>query len=221
MTTFLRRAALLCTGSAFLSAGCGEARPVDGERRDCTSNSTAARVHPCGIADPSDDDFHGKLLRNNQYPFDTCRKCHGADLAGGTANLSCFSCHKDGPDSFFGDKCTGCHGAPPQTGAHVAHSRGGKLAVALDCSECHLKPKSYTDVGHISEPTMTFGALAMSTYAGVTREGPPEYRDGRCTNVYCHGGALPKDTSASLTSPSWKGGETQAACGTCHGLPPA
>jgi predicted CxxxxCH...CXXCH cytochrome family protein len=50
---------------------------------------------------------------------------------------------------------------------------------------------------------------------------------GQCTNVYCHGNAMPGgDTSGSNKSPVWNNPAylpatlTIAGCGTCHGFPP-
>jgi predicted CxxxxCH...CXXCH cytochrome family protein len=43
---------------------------------------------------------------------------------------------------------------------------------------------------------------------------------GTCSAVYCHGAVL-GDAAATSTSPRWNGGPDQAACGTCHGKPPA
>jgi predicted CxxxxCH...CXXCH cytochrome family protein len=43
-----------------------------------------------------------------------------------------------------------------------------------------------------------------------------------CSN-YCHGGGdfgHPDTAPGLLRTPLWTGGTDQAACGTCHGLPP-
>jgi predicted CxxxxCH...CXXCH cytochrome family protein len=51
---------------------------------------------------------------------------------------------------------------------------------------------------------------------------------GVCANVYCHGASMPGgDTSGSNKAPVWKDPNylpatiSAAACGTCHGFPPA
>jgi predicted CxxxxCH...CXXCH cytochrome family protein len=183
---------------AVLLAGCGVARPVDGRR--CASAQACERIHPAGIADPSSPDFHGALLRASGWHFDTCAQCHGADFAGGTAGSSCRKCHVDGPTA-----CSVCHGAPPPTGAHVAHAR------KYDCTACHLMPTRWSDVGHlfaadgsvIPRARVTFGALAKQ-HAG------PGWDGVRCSGTYCHGDA----------TPAWNGGPAEAACGSCHRIPP-
>jgi predicted CxxxxCH...CXXCH cytochrome family protein len=112
-----------------------------------------------------------------------------------------LTCHADGPTS-----CTTCHKLPPTTGAHAAHS------AKFQCTECHVVPARYTDVGHlfagdgkvIARATITFGPLASSN--GAT----PSWDGARCRNTYCH----------FDNKPAWSGGASQAACGTCHAIPP-
>jgi predicted CxxxxCH...CXXCH cytochrome family protein len=52
----------------------------------------------------------------------------------------------------------------------------------------------------------------------------PSYAPGSCRNTACHGGSFPvrgHDSGGTLTTPNWTVVDgTQAACGTCHGLPP-
>ena len=185
----------------------------------------AGTVHEGGILNPADADFHGKLLRNRKWDFAQCSKCHGADLSGGTAGVSCLQCHAlaGGPTN-----CTTCHGQPPETGAHLAHVSVGALAVKLDCTECHLKPAAYNAPGHLLDAAgnlktaalITFGTLASTSTA--QRTGAPAF-DGSvlsCSSVYCHGGAF-TDTRAGNTTPAWDRGGGEATCGSCHGLPPS
>jgi len=51
----------------------------------------ASSPHPAGW---SDGDMHGAAAQAN---LDSCKACHGADLRGGTAGVSCFSCHSTIP----------------------------------------------------------------------------------------------------------------------------
>jgi predicted CxxxxCH...CXXCH cytochrome family protein len=166
----------------MLAVGCGAARSVDGRR--CTSQAACEEIHPAGINDPMSADFHGKLLESSGWNLATCARCHGADLSGGMSARSCLTCHAPGRAG-----CTSCHGAPPATGAHVAHAR------KYDCAACHTEPSSWTDPGHLR-----LRALVSVPYDGV-----------RCSATYCHGDA----------TPAWNGGPGEAACGSCHGLPPA
>jgi predicted CxxxxCH...CXXCH cytochrome family protein len=131
-------------------------------------------------------------------------------------------------------QCTRCHGgtdnstgAPPRdlggrddtslpsVGAHTAHVKAGAVSSALDCNECHVKPDKVSSPGHLDgEVTITWGALART--GGVS----PSFDTATftCSNVYCHGATLSGGTN---TRPTWtKVDGSQAACGTCHGLPP-
>jgi predicted CxxxxCH...CXXCH cytochrome family protein len=173
-----------------------------------------SHVHGPGLMNPSDPTFHGTVARDLiKWNLATCGKCHGTDFAGGTSGVTCKTCHEGGLTS-----CTGCHGQPPQTGAHVAHVLGAALSTKLDCTECHVKPAVYTDAGHLhSGPgTVRFGALASSQSATPTYDVPTK----TCSGVYCHGSTF-TDTAAMQRAPTWSGGADQAACGTCHGLPPS
>jgi predicted CxxxxCH...CXXCH cytochrome family protein len=183
--------------------------------------------HPSGWADPNQ---HGHAA--NAQGLSGCRSCHGAALDGGTAGVSCASCHGAGWQS----NCTFCHGtrtagwssaqlnlaAPPlgtqgQTaatdravGAHQKHLSGGSIGPALACAECHTVP---ADLAHLDgTPTITFGAAARRGGAS------PAWTGVGCQATYCHGSTL---TGGSGTSPAWTGGAAQAACGTCHGIPPS
>jgi predicted CxxxxCH...CXXCH cytochrome family protein len=58
---------------------------------------------------------------------------------------------------------------------------------------------------------MAWGTLSRT--GGFT----PTWTGTTCTN-YCHGSSLA--AGGTITAPSWTGGTTQDACGTCHGVPP-
>jgi len=184
---------------------------------DCDLAYFQSGVHQPGILDPSSDQFHGKVVQDQGWDLSVCAKCHDQSKAG--AAPACTNCHKDGPTA-----CTTCHGQPPDKGAHVAHAPNG----TTDCVKCHLTPAKWDDNGHIytdgqlnpPPAVLTFGDLANTTPPGTTRAGPPTFDGERCQNVYCHG-ALFDDAKALNTTPKWDGGKEEAACGSCHGVPPA
>lgn len=168
-----------------------------------------------------------------------CQSCHGADLSGGLVGVACGKCHDGGVHGGVtvvafriagATNCIGCHGgvddqggAPPRAtwgnaadpirvGAHSTH-----VAAGYDCGVCHLKPADMLSPGHIDGPTadVVFGGMAL------TGPSKPSWdrATARCSSTYCHGGTL---AGGSNSAPDWtKVGEGQAACGTCHGLPPA
>jgi predicted CxxxxCH...CXXCH cytochrome family protein len=180
--------------------GCAAWPVSDGKR--CGDPARCEAIHPAGIADPESADFHGKLLIASGWSFAQCRLCHGDDFAGGTSGKSCLTCHPAGPTS-----CTTCHALPPATGAHAAHAK------KYPCQECHVVPERYCDPGHlfssdgkvIDAAPLTFGPLATS---GGAR---PAWDGARCRDTYCHGD----------NKPAWRGGTGEAACGSCHAVPPA
>ncbi len=129
--------------------------------------------------------------------------------------------------------CRTCHGsldnaAPPRSvagststteigvGAHQTHLNGGKNSRPVSCSECHLVPTSVGDPGHIDSPLpaeVIFGSLANASEIAANWD-----RTTATCNTYCHGKSLP---GGKHTTPTWtKVDGTEAACGSCHGLPP-
>jgi predicted CxxxxCH...CXXCH cytochrome family protein len=183
-------------------------------------------IHGGGILNPADSQFHGEVLKDNAWNFQLCASCHGTDFSGGGSQVSCLTCHAQGVTT-----CSTCHGRYGQSEAHATHVDGGALGKQFDCSECHLKPASYLDVGHLFDAdgglvqgvSVVFAATSLAATNTPTRTNAPTWDAGTqsCSNVYCHGGAF-ADTSASNTTPLFDlVGTGQAACGTCHGLPPS
>ena len=197
------------------------------------SNHTAGTVklngHPSTWMTSADPGFHA--LSANKGLGD-CETCHGLALDGGIANVGCGKCHDaklpDGTTLAWAKNCTMCHGdaatgvaAPPRAtwgnggdlvrvGAHAKHVAGTAISPAFACELCHVKPVDAFAAGHIDDATATVSFAGRAVKAA----GPaPAWDRGSaaCSNVACHGSA----------SPVWTGGAEQAACGTCHGLPPA
>jgi predicted CxxxxCH...CXXCH cytochrome family protein len=157
-----------------------------------------------------------------------CKQCHGSDLGGGSVGVSCDACHTAG----WRSTCTFCHGdaqraqspaAPPQdtqnrmattergVGAHQAHLAAGALAGAVACGECHA---AVTTLDHVDG----IAAVAFGTIA-TTNGAAPVWNGTTCAASYCHG-QFPGGNLAN--APTWTRADgTQAACGTCHGIPPA
>ncbi len=196
---------------ALLFTACSEPR----ERPD--ADTCPNTLHPCGITDQADPEFHGKLIEREGWDLNLCASCHGADFSGGPSGVTCLTCHQQGPTA-----CDTCHDTPPATGAHAKH--------AVACTTCHVVPERWDAEGHVrlagaADPPpaeVALSGLAAVTLDPADRAGPPawDHASGTCANVYCHGDVL-GDGAAAITRPSWSGGPAQAACGTCHGQPPA
>ncbi|MBS1150464.1 MAG: cytochrome family protein [Myxococcaceae bacterium] len=171
-----------------------------------------------------------------------CEVCHAPGYAGGGVDLAL---HLNGKVDLRGggEQCDACHSGPGTTpfvdlkgrtadagvqsvGAHDAHLRANKLRGPLACDACHLVPLKVDSPGHIDDaapPATVFppGLGGLASAQGAT----PVYNaaNATCGSVYCHGGGVFPfvDTAPGLLrTPKWTGGPEQAACGTCHGLPP-
>ena len=197
---------------AFFLFGCEEPRQLGGPCVDCT-----ARIHPAGILDPASSDFHGALLKRENWSFSLCASCHGADFRGGASGVSCVSCHNEGPTA-----CVTCHQGGPTSNAHSIHA--GKHVA---CAECHVVPTNWDDDGHIvhdgvaitTPPKVTFGATAALTIVPADRSGPPTWDGATCSNVYCHGAVL-GNAGGTAHAPRWDDPTPAGACDRCHGNPP-
>ena len=190
--------------------------------------------HINGWMDPGNtDQFHGRVLRQAVYNLTGCQGCHGADLTGGTAQVSCLSCHPSGVMA-----CNTCHGnvanaAPPRdldynsatslvtVGAHQSHVTDGALHAAYPCEVCHTTPTVPQQSGHyqvdgklLERPVPVI--VRSSTVGDFSWNGS----NATCTNSYCH--APYPDANASHINPVWtEVAQDQAPCGSCHGIPPA
>lgn len=190
-------------------AGPTDAGPTDG----------GGGVHPAGWANPAQ---HGQAFLTSGPA--ACTSCHGADLMGSGAAVSCDTCH-----SGWQTNCTFCHGgvdnqtgAPPiatngatavtdpSVGQHTAHVEQTDVHGAYDCSTCHTTPDSVLSAGHIdgSEGAeVVFGSLNPSaTYDPNT---------STCASLYCHGNGSQDNGEMVWTS------TPTLDCTSCHGQPPS
>ncbi len=134
-------------------------------------------------------------------------------------------CHGglDGPSAAPSSAIWGYASDPVRIGAHASHVAASPISPGFACDQCHLRPTDVFSPGHVNEltdaaaaptATLTFGGLS-----GFDGAAPAWARaSATCSNTYCHGATL---AGGSNTAPSWTVLDgTQAACGTCHGLPP-
>jgi predicted CxxxxCH...CXXCH cytochrome family protein len=200
----------------------------------CALKPQAYTVHINGWMDPGNtDQFHGRVLRQAVYDLSGCKACHGEDLAGGTVNVACQSCHVSGVMA-----CNMCHGsaanaAPPRNldylsatslvtvGAHQSHVTDGPMHTAFSCEVCHKTPSKPEDEGHYQTGgKLLTGPAPVIVQSGAAGSFSWDRANATCTNSYCHAPA--QDANASLIAPVWTSvGQNQAPCGSCHGNPPA
>ena len=166
-------------------------------------------------------------LPHVQVPLRTCGRCHPFDRlmpldperhVDGVLDVTvdCTSCHggPDGPappiDTYGNDATT-----ERGVGAHQSHLRASDWRATIVCTDCHTVPLDQDDPAHIDGDgvaELTWGARAGADQAA------PAWDGATCTGVYCHGETLSAGTE---TTPAWTVVDgSQAACGTCHGLPP-
>lgn len=142
---------------------------------------------------------------------------------------------RDGDSTPASNPCTACHGsaaregsmleqaAPPVdllgrtetrfrgVGAHQLHLAGGATHGKVACGECHVVPTRVDSPGHadgVHPASVVFGELARTGSSSPTYD----TTSLTCAGSYCHGGAVPVWNEPRSSS---------AACGSCHGLPPA
>jgi predicted CxxxxCH...CXXCH cytochrome family protein len=152
-----------------------------------------------------------------------CGQCHDTALPVGVTSwkVNCVMCHGGTANQT---------GAPPKAkwgntdpiavGAHTSHvAATHALSQPVDCVSCHVKPADALAAGHVD------GAVTVTGYTGtnpplLAAVGDPGWNRtaGTCATSYCHGATL---QGGNLSTPTWTTVDgTQAACGTCHGIPP-
>jgi predicted CxxxxCH...CXXCH cytochrome family protein len=181
---------------------------------DDTGGDGGSGYHPAGFEDPA---VHGLEAKLNEQD---CRDCHGEELTGGSAGVSCDSCHADG----WRTDCTFCHGgvedttgAPPLDidgesdptlisyrahSAHVTENNHG----AYDCWQCHSKPEDVLSEGHLFDATPA--AAEVDFAAGLSAAGTYDGAGG-CDNLYCHGDGQGDNGSSQDDGVS-------RTCASCH-----
>ncbi len=166
----------------------------------------------------------------------TCTKCHGA--AGVSSPTEAQMAPGNGRDLGGPDMTSPT--SDIQVGAHQQHLGGlGSTSIAkVRCSECHTVPGTITANNHLtrSSAEVTFANSSAARKNGATPSFTASAGSvaGQCSNVYCHGAAMPKgDTSGTnrivgASSIFWNqtsyrsrtATPTNADCSTCHGNPP-
>lgn len=173
-------------------------------------------------------------------PLATCSLCHTRTVDKDRSIVD-KTLHMNGRiDVEVPNECNACHGseqnaAPPRdasgnisatergVGAHQRHVTQGAIARAFDCTECHVKPSSVADPGHLDSDLpaeVTFGAIARGEGTEKGSKAVPVWDSGAlaCRNAYCHGAF----TNGNQTNqPVWTSQRpSEGTCGTCHMLPP-
>ncbi len=165
---------------------------------------------------------------------ESCLTCH-TETAGPEA---CNTCHGDfsnperisPPRDLSGNIETSARGV----GSHSAHVYENGLTENIDCFECHPSETGSNEkyvYAHVGNPPAD---IEFGKFSSPNGNSEYDYNLLTCSNVYCHGNFSFSRDSSQFTfyysdsvitgekfSPVWnKVDGTQAACGTCHLLPP-
>jgi len=164
---------------------------------------------------------------------ESCNTCHG-DFAGAASDTLSWA----PPKTIAGDTSASARGV----GAHQYHLNAANMGLAnpVSCNSCHNVPSSVYVTGHFDSPLpapVAFaGNLATTPSEGISPSPTYDSQNLLCNNTYCHGNWQLQESKAPVQyqfafvdsvisgsefAPQWTGGSSQAACGTCHGLPPA
>ena len=189
----------ICILSVILAAGCTKPTQPSPESQPKTTQQN--RSQSSAAVYPHSDKFistkvHGLEFFSNP---DLCKDCHGRDLLGGNAEVSCQTCHGVFPhtDEF---KTTTLHGAEyfknktTCTQCHGTDYSGGDSNKS--CKECHRYPHP---------PKWTLPQNHGAQYLEVSN-----IRNGYSCFM-CHG----EKDSLKERHP-----EEFVSCGTCHPLIP-
>lgn len=144
----------------------------------------------------------------------------------------CISCHSHEPDenfvapkvgevpnfpqrAFGTSSCSGCHGFPPNTGAHIKHSNSN--TDLTDCAVCHLDAQNFTTQGgsvnhQVSNLTYLTDRTRRNLATFISKHATDRLLDS------C-GGASQPCHSQTGTVPTW--GSTALSCDACHAYPPS
>jgi predicted CxxxxCH...CXXCH cytochrome family protein len=166
---------------------------------------------------------------------ESCNTCHSSP--GGPA--ACNTCHGDlrnlsriaPPRDINGDTATTVLGV----GAHTSHLYTNSIST-VSCSSCHNVPQSVFAPGHLDSSHPAPVILNGLATTNIANNATYNASDGTCSNNYCHGNfeysidsAAAEDRFAFTDSNMvgnnktvhWtNAGNSEAACGTCHDLPP-
>lgn len=166
-------------------------------------------IHSKGINDSSSVNFHGNVLKANNFNLNDCAKCHAANFQGGITGVSCYNCH-DYPHpvgiadttssnfhgkfllstNFVMDECQKCHGS----------DFSGKGSNQLNCKNCH---------------TQAAGPFACNTCHGnigdPAKIAPPKDINGNTSTDLI--------TIGAHTSHLYENDFAIVACENCHKVP--
>jgi hypothetical protein len=186
---------------------------------------------------------HGSSYEGGSVVTEGCTDCHSNP--GGPE--ACNTCHGNfdaaGNDTISWAPPRALSGSMLETyagvGAHQAHLTDTTISKVVKCTQCHHMPSTFSDGGHNNGTVdvMFDTTLAARYSANHTFNPAPSFDNSsaKCNNTFCHGNWKVRKATANSSytfafsdtimvgtafAPTFTGGSSQTACGTCHGLPP-
>ncbi|MCC7262100.1 MAG: hypothetical protein IT369_06220, partial [Candidatus Latescibacteria bacterium] len=187
----------------------------------CHADPAKGAIHPAGWAEVATGRFlHAEELRKSGGNTIACQSCHGADYTGGSAGVSCLSCHTDPAKGTihpagWADAATSqfLHAAALRQngnntsscqGCHGADYAGGSAGVS--CLACHSNPAKadWGLVAGVSKHPVGWADVATGRF--LHAEELRKIGDNTSSCQSCHGA-------------DYSGGIAKASCLTCHSDP--
>lgn len=147
-----------------------------------------------------------------------CGNCHPTKPASPFKNDESAH-HRNG---IFGDlqddPCNSCHEKEPTSGAHQSHLHpqlAGTVTQEVSCEICHDVPVKGVELWEHMDPIK----WAIVAFKGIAKGAQYDAVARSCSDVYCHGSALPEGQKVKLNWYDSSGEPKQ--CGACHGVPPS
>lgn len=159
-----------------------------------------------GCQDPREDEQAAQASACTPCHGDRTRKVAGSGKAADTLRAAPPVDTQGNTEASF-----------PGVGAHQAHLTASATHAPVACGECHLVPAETGAKGHLDDLLLDGGARegAELVFGELAKQGgrTPAYdrANYRCSDSYCH-----RASDAVWTAPR----SSDAACGSCHGLPP-
>lgn len=113
-----------------LKGGISKVSCFSASRNGMTCHAQGPSGHPAGWALGSAHGAHAKAAAVGSDGLAFCKNCHGADFRGGTAGISCFSCHTASPHAPWLGATTSIHSTTDVTNASACggcHSNNARL----------------------------------------------------------------------------------------------
>jgi predicted CxxxxCH...CXXCH cytochrome family protein len=187
---------LTCAGiliAAMALSSCSELK------KDLPAPTTETGIHSPGWNDPNSSEFHGVVLKKDDYDLDECVRCHAKSFAGGTSGVSCAGCHQSYPHKpgWSDTSSTQFHG-------RYLHLMGGNTT---ECAQCHGS-------------NFSGGTSGVSCY-GCHASYPHKADWTNPSSVNSHGQYLKGKNwqtaeCASCHGADYTGGSSGESCFTCH-----